>query len=384
MPIIDLQRRLTEVGRIRIGQKVPTSNGKTRPGKLDRLRFTSPARHLIDAIAEQLGGQVKPWQAPSGPQFEVITDAKEIPVYVPPQNIDPWYEAWGNGYMQRRCDGEREAKRDVPCMCKPDSRDCKPTTRISLMLADVPGLGVWRLESHGWNAAAELSMLTEMLAQAPKPLPARLLIQPRQQKVLKPDGKVETRDFMVPILLFDVITSRQIQGGADAIAQALTGGAQSALGDGGQRQAIGSAPVPAQAAPPEVESGPRKLTEADVLKQIPLARNVQQLQQLWRDAGSDGALTDRAKAALTAASDALTKPTAPAVEQPPVGEIVEAEIVDDADAEQLWNEVLAASPWPTTSELNAKFKAHQNVEMPDADGRQLAAFLVALKAGEVK
>src|SRR4051812_33568268 len=130
MPIIDLQRRLTEVGRIRIGQKVATKNGGTRPGKLDRLRFTSPAKHLIVEIANQLGGTAQPWQAPAGPQFEVVTEASEIPVYVPPQTIDPWYELWGNGYMQRKCDGQREAKRDVACMCSPDKRECKPTTRI--------------------------------------------------------------------------------------------------------------------------------------------------------------------------------------------------------------------------------------------------------------
>ena len=41
MPIITVQRRLAEQGRIRLGQKVATSGGRTRPDKLDRFRFTS-------------------------------------------------------------------------------------------------------------------------------------------------------------------------------------------------------------------------------------------------------------------------------------------------------------------------------------------------------
>ena len=40
MAIVDLQRRLQEIGRIRIGQQVK-SNGKSRPAKLDRFRLTS-------------------------------------------------------------------------------------------------------------------------------------------------------------------------------------------------------------------------------------------------------------------------------------------------------------------------------------------------------
>ncbi len=45
--IIDLQRRLREVGRIRIGEKVATSNGRSRPSKLSTFRFTSRDRQVI-------------------------------------------------------------------------------------------------------------------------------------------------------------------------------------------------------------------------------------------------------------------------------------------------------------------------------------------------
>jgi hypothetical protein len=368
MPIRDLQRRLTEVGRIRIGQKLPTANGKsTRPAKLDRLRFTSPAQHLIDAIAEQLGGQTQPWQAPAGPQFEVITDAKEIPVYVPQQTIDPWYEAWGNGYMQRRCDGERETKRDIACMCNPDRRDCKPTTRISLMLADVPGLGVWRLESHGWNAAAELSMLTDMLAKTTQPLPARLMIQPRQQKVLKPDGKVETRDFMVPILLFDAITSRQIQGGADSIARALAGG-QQAIEAGPQRQ--------------EITAGSGE-AETDWLALIAGAETVADLNGL-REKMQAAGVRDKAIVDAWVARSAALSPKPPPAAVPVVEEPVVAEVEPNPD--ETWAAILreAGKRGWNTARVEQEFRARLETDAQDANGWQLDSFLTAMRDGRVQ
>jgi hypothetical protein len=81
------------------------------------LRFTSPSKPLIEAVAAAYGGEVQPWQAPTGPQWEVITGAKEIPVLVPPQRIDPNMEHWGNGYRDRLCDGETELIRKAPCLC---------------------------------------------------------------------------------------------------------------------------------------------------------------------------------------------------------------------------------------------------------------------------
>lgn len=380
MAILELQKRLTEVGRIRIGQKVATKNGGTRPDKLDRLRFTSPSKHYIDEIARLYGGEVKPWQAPSGPQFEVVTNAVEVPVFAPQQHIDPWYEAWGNGYCQRRCDGETEKIRDEACLCAPQiarggQRQCKPTTRFSVMLADVPGLGVWRLETHGIYAAMELSALTDMLAGTPLPLPARLLVQPRQQKTLvnAATNDIQTRDFMVPVLLFDALTSRQLQGGAEAIAQALSGGL--AVEAGPKRQAIeASAPRPAVAA--------SKHTALQLIALVRLSQTMQSLEGLLADAQAVPD-DDPNLEALRSEWARKVEQFKAAEPEPPTDVIVDAVIVDEPDAAALWNDVLAASPWPSTSDLERAFKTHQGVDMIDASGHHLAAFLAAIKSGEV-
>src|SRR3954464_4210914 len=109
MPILGLQQRIRELGRIRMGQVVRGSNGKTRPEKLDRFRLTSASRELLEKVAALYGGEVADWTpANGGPaQFEVVTEARRLPILVPPQPVTQWYELWSGGGCQRRCDGER-------------------------------------------------------------------------------------------------------------------------------------------------------------------------------------------------------------------------------------------------------------------------------------
>ncbi len=82
--LIGIQRRLAEVGRIRIGQKVPTSGEKTRPEKLTTFRLTSPDRRRIEQAAGMYGGRPEPWTAPAGDQWEVVTETDTLDVVVPP------------------------------------------------------------------------------------------------------------------------------------------------------------------------------------------------------------------------------------------------------------------------------------------------------------
>lgn len=224
MSIANLQRRDTEVGRIRLGTR---TNGKQHA--LDTFRFTSGAQHLIEEIAALYGGEVKPWVNDGKHLFEVITAVNIIPIYLPPQKIDPWYESWGKGVCLRRCDGIRDTIHDKPCDCAFDElgkpSKCKPTTRVNVMLADVQGLGVWRLETHGIYAAGEMVQLSERIQGIRMPLPARLFLEARDgKKFNREKQKVETQDYNVPVILIDSVTSRHVQIGGDAISQALAAG----------------------------------------------------------------------------------------------------------------------------------------------------------------
>lgn len=392
MPIKQLQSRLTQVGVIRLGQQLISKNGKPYPSKLETLRFTSPARSLIEAVAGLYGGEVKEWKASTGVQWEVITVTKEVAVLVPPQRIDPNLEHWGNGFRDRMCDGETEAIRNKPCFCAAAQaagqpfgpRDiCKPTTRMSLMLAEIPSLGTWKVESHGWNAAAELPTLAASIESAPQPIPARLEVQIREKKIFdptKPQAKqVESNVFGVPVLHFDWLTPAQAFGGQIGAA------AQAALG-GQQRAAIEAA---------KAESGRRKFTAEEYLQLVESAEEIDDTRELWTDASHDGVLTDEVKAALhervaeikardagKAAPEAVEQVvTEPGPTMPT--DVVDAEVVPDADA--VWSQIQLAAGhkgW-NADDLERRVQENLGKSSDLADGFELTRFLDAVKGGEI-
>lgn len=219
MPIIDLQRGVTESGRIRIGQLVASQNG-SRPAKLDTFRLTSADRRRIDQIAALYGGTVSEWAAPAGKQWQVVTTTAELDVVVPPHELafSQWYELWSAGGCQRRCDGANDSISEGPCRCDPEARQCDIHTRLSVMLRDLPGLGVWRIDTQGWYAARELRGAVEILAIAAGHgalLPARLRLD--QRSVKRPDpkhpGKSLTLRFAVPVLDIEVSPAQLLAGG---------------------------------------------------------------------------------------------------------------------------------------------------------------------------
>lgn len=221
MTLIGIQRRIMEAGRIRIGQQVPISNGKTRPAKLDTFRLTSGDKVRIDQAAEMYGGTVAEWQAPAGKQWEVVTQATALDVIVPPSDMafSQHYEIWSAGGCQRRCDGQWEQIGDQACVCDPEARECDIHTRLSVLLRDLPGLGVWRIDSQGWYAAVELGGAVQVIAAAAGRgvlLPARLMLQQRSVIRRGPDGKPQTRRFAVPVLDVEV-TPRELLGGMTGV-----------------------------------------------------------------------------------------------------------------------------------------------------------------------
>lgn len=194
MPIHNLQLQAHEVGRIRLGDK----GTKGQPRKLDCFRLTSQNQSLLCAAANLYGGEVRAWEGHPG-HFEVYLTVKELPFMASPVELSQWYEKWTGGGCERRCDGNREWIKDTACMCDPEARECKITTRFSVMLHELPGLGVWRLETHGYYAATELPAEAQWLiesARRGRPVRATLSIEHRQ---VKKAGEV-TKNFIVPVI----------------------------------------------------------------------------------------------------------------------------------------------------------------------------------------
>jgi hypothetical protein len=241
--ILDLQRKLMEAGRIRIGQQVTSSNGKSRPAKLGTFRLTSADRLRIEQAAHLYGGTCQPWTAPAGQQWEVITDSDVLDVIVPPSAMafSQSYELWSKGGCQRRCDGGTESITEQPCICDPENRECDIHTRLSVMLKDLPGLGVWRLDTQGWYAAAELQGAVDVIQMAAGRgalLPARLRLE--QRTVKRPS--VGTRNFAVPVLDIDITPAQLLGGGGLGLATADRPALPA--GDSGPRNYF--TPVPAE------------------------------------------------------------------------------------------------------------------------------------------
>ncbi|MFJ9558075.1 hypothetical protein ACIRPH_30080 [Nocardiopsis sp. NPDC101807] len=361
MPILDIQQRTRELGRIRIGQTQPTSNGKSRPAKLDRFRLTSASRPLLERVAELYGGEVRAWTpANGGPsQWEVVTNSDRLPVLVPPQAVSQWYELWSGGGCQRRCDGQREILTESPCICGPDpaTRLCKPTTRLNVVLSDVEGVGVWRLESHGFYAAVELPAVAELLAQTRGYIRASLGLEERTAK-----RSGQTLRWMVPILEVD-ITPSALMAGEGGIAPAVAHA---------QADAVGAATAPAIAAAPAREW----------LAELSEAKTVEAVQDLYRNAVAAGDMTDYLSAEMAKYADLLKQATTGHVTTDAGGR--PAPVLDE-DPDEVWQLVILAAPdgW-TRSDVEAAYAGTNGGSLPgDATSAQLRAFLTALKAGRV-
>ena len=220
-PLTQFSTRMPEAGRIRFGVK----SAKGAPKAIDTFRFTSHDRHALELLAAVHGGTVSSWNPGRGAdQWEVITNTNVIDVVVPPNALGgtPIYELWAGGGLTRRCDGERcmatvstrdgQELAEQPCVCdaKGDMQ-CKPVTRIAVLLPDLPFNGTWRLEAKGWNAAQELPGMVEMVAK----LGARGLV--RSQLALEKRTSTQggqTRHFVVPVIRMPVTLNEILDGGA--------------------------------------------------------------------------------------------------------------------------------------------------------------------------
>lgn len=236
MPIIDLQRRLVEIGAIRIGEKKVAKSGKSYPAKLETFRLTAPHRHHLDQAADLYGGEVVVFaEERSTHRWQLYTTTDQLPVMVPPPPapgrtaVSQWYEQWGAGGCTHRCDGQTaykvagvDQRGGVPCAClasgcDPAERTCSPVTRLSIILPDLDATGTWRLNTSGWNAAEELAGIGEFLAAATAAgyaIPATLTLEPRTRRKYV-DGEAKTFNFVVPVLTADLspAQARAIQEG---------------------------------------------------------------------------------------------------------------------------------------------------------------------------
>jgi recombination directionality factor gp3-like protein len=245
--IRDMQARMVELGRIRLGIFNPNKGNRGAPDKLNRFRLTSDDERLIRMAAKLYGGEPEQWtpQRSRRTEWQVITEVNEIPVQIPRQRIEPWMEAWKPNMCVRRCDGEWDRQQDEACVCNgpnpPGQMElCKPTVRVNLVLPELPGFGVWRLESHGEYACAELSALAPYVADVSMDVPAMLRLREETRRYMDPvKEKPVNTTFYVPWLSITAATPAQLAAGGGVLASAL----RPALAASVERQAIEAGPA---------------------------------------------------------------------------------------------------------------------------------------------
>lgn len=225
-----LAPRLEQIGRIRIGDQ--KGDGRDKRRKLDTFRLTVPyqSKPILEFAAGIYGGTVQQWENPmEGRSWELYTSVNSLKVYViPNQCVATGCERWTAAGIARRCDGEiiqfdtDEQLIGTACECPEDhetrqalalkGKACVDKTRISVMLQDLPAIGLWRLDTQGYYAATNALgqiMLLQSLGIT-QPVEAILSMgQGKRKRWNTEKGKHETRIFPT-VLLTILVTPKQL------------------------------------------------------------------------------------------------------------------------------------------------------------------------------
>lgn len=349
--ILDLQHRNRTLGKIRSGTYgVNPKTGKSSPQRSDTFIITSDFQHFVQSAEDTYGGLMEEWQPQgNGPaQWRVVTDEVALDAILPPGPKSPLsqaYEKWSRGGVQRRCNGVLERKSGGSCLCKqqwgedgwweraPDGQACKVTTRLNLILPDVPDIGVWLFETHSYHAALELPAHVAMMRRifgTDIPIPIRLFLT--QRRVTR-NG--ETKHFPVPAIELRGLTAGQAMA-------ALLPGAAGLQALAAQRQQ-------------EIEAGP----PPDYLAEIEQARTRNEVVAVWQ----------RAKQAPS-----------PTVSGKEIEAAAKARVAEIEAAREVWESLVTV--WKgTLAELEEAFRAaNDGLDPQVASAAQLEAFLAGVAA----
>lgn len=230
MRLVNAQRQLRERGRIRIGYSTTNERGKKVPHRLDTFRFTTPDEQTIGEVAAVYGGTPEPWPDGGRDRFQVVSEVDSINVILPAgMAMSQAYEQYKGGFPVLRCDGETcwtpsDRKLDVkPCTCDPERPECDLTTMVNVILADLLGMGVFRLVTHSYYGARELAASVDMIESAMAVgarVPTRLFITHREVRRLV-NGKPQVRKFPVPVLDLNMSVAALGSGGSGAVLSLL-------------------------------------------------------------------------------------------------------------------------------------------------------------------
>lgn len=210
MTIETIKASYPRVGKISAGYMAAKQTDDrivTFPARAETLVFSSDDHDRLELMATRLGGTVTPSPDPEvEARWRLMSNATQIEVVLPSdgeRGWDAWFEHWGESGCLRRCDGKTclfsidphsgERQDNIKCLCAAldlEGEDaCKPTSRLNVVipsLLDIPGVGVWQMQSRGRATYAEiegtLSLLRQLGGIAGVPLVLRIIIRQRRDR----------------------------------------------------------------------------------------------------------------------------------------------------------------------------------------------------------
>ena len=123
----------------------------------------------------------------------------------------------------------------MPCICNQNGyMECKPKSRLKVLLPQIRMAGFWRMETNSWNAVEELSAMEQALTQMQAygildaaPHPARA------------EHRRGTRKYVIPRLEFNETSQALIDGASTRGRPAHRDAPPGQVGRGGAAGAIG-------------------------------------------------------------------------------------------------------------------------------------------------
>ena len=201
MPILDVQKRYRELGRLRLGRKGPKGN----PERLGKWRFTSPDQRLLDAAAVAFGGEVREWagRPTEGEQWELESETPSFASTSLPRTSPRRCITSGGVAAESRGDATARPNTSPASTVSVRARGNEPaqiTTHLAVMLPQLPDVGVWRVRTSSWNAAAEIPSTVDLLQRIHDEGALPLAILGIESRTKRAEGK--TTHFALPVLRY--------------------------------------------------------------------------------------------------------------------------------------------------------------------------------------
>lgn len=186
--VATISDRPARIGKLKIGEKTLSRNGKEIPTKLDYIKAVDAAGQTIAAFHDVFGEKPTEFRAvfPSNDPVDFYWEA---------------YRRYGSG-TGLACHGDgrqaivEETGETIDCPCHHADGErpaCKPVASLSLFLYDVPALGVFQIDTGSLNSIKNLRWFIQALPGLTggqyAGIPFRVKIEPFQAMH---DGKAST------------------------------------------------------------------------------------------------------------------------------------------------------------------------------------------------